>query len=230
VLAEEGGALRAVADIGTHWLDLVTSVTGLEVEQVCADLRTVLPTRRRPTGSVETFTADRVGEVPREDVEVTSEDAAGILLRLSGGARGVLTVSQVSPGRKNRLWFQVDTPTAGLAWDQEHPNDLWIGHRGEPNQDLMRDPALLAAGAAGLARYPGGHQEGWPDALRNLIVDFYAAVRAQRSGQSHEATFATFAQARAVNDVVDAIVQSHRTRAWVAVGLPEVVGQREVST
>src|SRR6516225_4850194 len=105
VLAEEGGPLRAVADIGTHWLDLVTWVTGLEAESVCADLHTFLPTRQRPKGPVETF--QPAGSGATEPVAVDTEDYGSVLLRFKGGATGCFTVSQLVAGRKNTIRYEV---------------------------------------------------------------------------------------------------------------------------
>jgi predicted dehydrogenase len=210
-----GGASRAVADIGSHWIDLVQHVTGDRIAEVCADLGRMHDVRRRPVGEVQTFTA---GDGERADAPVGTEDWATILFRTERGARGSLTVSQVSAGRRNHLTLEVDAASAAFAWNQEEPNTLWIGRRGEPNGELVRDPSLLSAPAAALAHYPGGHQEGWPDALFNLVTDFYAAVRARRVGETHEDTFASFADAHRTTQTVEAIVASSADRAWVRVG------------
>jgi predicted dehydrogenase len=146
-----------------------------------------------------------------------TEDFGSVLLRFDNGVRGGFSVSQVSPGRKNRLSFQVDAAEASFAWDQENPNDLWVGRRDEPNSDVPRDPSLLDPPAARLAHYPGGHQEGWPDALRNLFIDFYAAVDAHRRGTTYEPTFASFDDARHVVQVIEAIARSDEARSWMPV-------------
>src|SRR5262249_38901104 len=140
VLAEEGGPLRAVADIGTHWLDLLQTITGLPVERVCADLRTVLPTRRRPQGSVETFQSGSQPGAATAEVAIATEDYGSVLFHLQGGVSGCFTVSQVTAGRKNCLRFEIAGAQASLAWNSERPNDLWIGHRDRPNELLIRDP------------------------------------------------------------------------------------------
>src|SRR5205814_9554333 len=150
-----------------------------------------------------------------------TEDLGSAILRFASGARGAFSVSQVSPGRKNRLWFQVDTARASFAWDQEEPNRLWIGRRDDANRELVRAPSLLAPAAAPFAHHPGGHQEGWPDALRNLFIDFAAAVAARREGRSYRPTFASFEEAHHVIQVIEAVAQSGRTRSWVAVGTSE---------
>ena len=138
VLAEEGGALRAVADIGTHWLDLVQSLTGLEIESVCADLSTVHATRHRPLGEVQTFQS--ATEAATESIPISTEDYGSILLKFTNGVRGSLTVSQVSAGRKNCLRFDIAGSKSSLGWNSETPNQLWMGHRDHPNQMLLKDP------------------------------------------------------------------------------------------
>jgi len=212
---EKGGTSRAMADIGSHWVDLAQHVTGDRVTEVLAELATVHPERMRPAGEVETFA--REGGEDRTPVPVHSEDAGAALLRFASGARGTLTVSQVSAGWKNRLVIELDAAQAAFVWDQEDPNRLRIGRRNEANQELPRDPGLVSPGAASLTHYPGGHQEGWPDALRNLFVEFYQAVRAHREGREVAPTFASFAEAHQIIRVVEAVVASHRSGQWTKV-------------
>jgi predicted dehydrogenase len=219
VLAEHGGELRAVADIGTHWLDLVTFITGLEVEAVCADLRTVHPVRHRPTGGSETFTGSAAGDRPTEPVPVTTEDYGSILLRFKGGARGCLTVSQVTAGRKNCLRFDVAGSKCSLAWDSEEPNTLRVGHRETANEALARDPALLAPAARPFASYPGGHAEGFPDTFKQLFRAVYAAIDSASRGvyPRGESLYPTFADGHREVLICEAILRSHREQHWVTV-------------
>ncbi|MCK9905491.1 hypothetical protein MXD63_36575, partial [Frankia sp. Cpl3] len=127
-------------------------------------------------------------------------------------------VSQVSAGRKNRLHFEIAAQKETLAWDQEEPNRLWIGRRDEANHELMRDPSLLSPQAAALAHFPGGHEEGWPDGLKNLFIDFYAAIiRQKQTGVNiGEPSFATFEDGHRIMQLIDAILESHRTKRWVS--------------
>src|SRR5258708_31455258 len=127
---ELGGGLRAVADIGTHWLDLVTWITGKKVTELCADLVTVNSVRKRPRGRVQTFQQTK-GET--DDISITTDDYASILLRFEGNTHGVCTVSQVSAGRKTRLWFEIDGSEGSVSWNSEEPNTLWVGRRREAN-------------------------------------------------------------------------------------------------
>jgi predicted dehydrogenase len=213
--SERAGASRAVGDIGSHWLDLAEHVTGDRVVGLCADLGRLHERRLRPADTTETFVRGAGGGEP---VAIETEDFAHVLLRFASGCRGLLAISQVTAGRKNRLVLEVDTSAAAFAWDQEEPNRLWIGRRDAANADLLRDPTLLAEEAAPLAHYPGGHQEGWPDGLRNLIADFYGAVAAQREGGAHAPTFATVADAHRTMRLVEAIVESDRADGWVEIG------------
>jgi predicted dehydrogenase len=206
------GATRALGDIGSHWIDLIQHVTGRPLARVQARLGRLHDVRRRPADTTQTF--DRTADAAGEPVEVDTEDFATVLFELEGGCPGVFTVSQVSPGLRNRLTLEVDTRRASLQWDQERPNRLWIGRRDAPNEELVRDPALLGEQAAELVHFPAGHQEGWPDALRNLMADFYVAVRDGRA----PSTVASFAAAHRVMQVVEAIAESGRSGRWVDVG------------
>jgi predicted dehydrogenase len=212
------GPSRAVADIGSHWLDLVQHVLGERVVDVCASLGTLHESRRRPPeGGARTFGG---GGAEGELVPVDSEDFGSVLVRFAGGAQGSFTVSQVSAGRKNRLHVELDLADGALAWDQEDPGKLWIGHRGRANELLLRDPEVLEPGAA---RLPAGHEEGWLDALRNLVADFYGAVGAHDRGEPYAATFASFDDGAQVSELVDAVLVSAANGAWARVGAVEGV-------
>ena len=207
---ELGGDMRVVADIGTHWLDLLTWITGKRVMELCADLATVVPVRKRPLGRVATF-QQSVGET--KDFQVTTDDYASIVLHFEGGTHGVCTVSQISAGRKTRLWFEVDGSEGSLAWNSEDPNTLWIGRRREPNQEMIKDPSLMSPEARGYAAYPGGHAEGYPDTFVQLFKDFYGYIEA--GDYSGRRTFPTFETGHDEMRLCEAIAQSARERRWV---------------
>jgi predicted dehydrogenase len=215
VLADQGGELRAVADIGTHWMDLVGSITGLEIEAVLADLSTVHPIRKRPKGEVETFSGKLGGPRETEPVAVTTEDYGCILFRFTGGARGSLWVSQVTAGRKNCIRYEIAGSRSALAWDSQSPNELWIGHRDQPNEVLIRDPALVGPLARGYINYPGGHNEGFPDAFKQCFRSFYNYIAAD--DYAAQPLFPTFAQGHREVVLCDAILKSHRQQAWVKI-------------
>ena len=212
---ELGGDLRAVADIGSHWLDLLTFITGQRVEEVMADLHTFIPTRQKPSGPIETFTGKQVVAANTVAQPIHTEDYATILLRFSGGARGVLTVSQVSAGRKNRLFFEIDGERSALAWDSEQPEELWLGHRETANGLLMRDPSLLGPEARDATSYPGGHAEGFPDTFKQLYKAVYRAIAAGREPQDPD--YPTFVDGHEELLIGEAIMRSARESRWVAV-------------
>jgi predicted dehydrogenase len=215
VLAEEGGALRAVADIGTHWMDLMQSVTGLEITAVYADLKTVHPVRRRPTGEVETFSA-KVQEIDAtEEIDINTEDCGSILLRFKGGAVGNLWVSQLTAGRKNALRYEISGSKSALAWNSESPNELWIGQRNSPNQQLIRDPGLVSAAARTYISYPGGHNEGYDDTFKQCFKAFYDYLHA--GDFSAPKPFPTFADGHREIVLCEAILRSHQEQRWVDV-------------
>ena len=208
---ELGGSLRAVADIGTHWFDLTGWITGRRVAEVFADLFTVHPVRQVPTGPVETY-AD-AGALERVDREMATEDIAHVLLRYEDGTRGQVTISQVSAGRKNHASFEVDGSGGALAWSSERHEELWLGHRDRPNEQLFRDPSLMGAPLRG--DYPGGHAEGFADTFKYLYRAVYRAVGA--GAMPAEPDFPTFADGHEEILLCDAIAESARTGTWVAV-------------
>jgi predicted dehydrogenase len=209
---ERGGELRAVGDIGSHWLDLVQHVTGRRIVEVFGELRTVLPVRLRPRGAVATFGR---AEAEGEEVAITTEDLAHVLLRFDGGSSGAVVVSQVSAGRKNSLQFEVDGSEAALAWNSERPEELWIGRRDDPNEVLLRDPSLLMQAAREATALPGGHAEGFAETFRELYKRVYRAVANDRSAS--EPDYPTFADGHWENVLGEAIAQSARERRWVEV-------------
>jgi predicted dehydrogenase len=211
--SERSGASRAIGDIGSHWMDLLQHVTGRRIARVYARLGRLHEKRLRPAGPTQTF--DRGGGAGAEPVAVDTEDFATVLFELDDGCPGVFTVSQVTPGKRNGLTFEIDAGAVSLAWDQELPNALHIGRRDRPNEVLVRDPGLLSPAAAALAHYPAGHEEGWPDGLKNLVLDFYAGVRARRRGEPHDSSVATFADAHRITRAVEAILESQRDGRWV---------------
>jgi len=211
---DEAGELRAVADIGSHWLDLTSFVSGKRVVEVIADLHTLVPLRRHPVGPVETFSlADDTAELIEE--EMSSDDAAGLLLRYEDGAKGAVTISQVSAGQKNAVRYEVAGNESAIRWLSTEPEDLFVGHRGRANEVLSRDPTLYAPEAARLIAYPGGHVEGFPDTFRALFSQVYADVA--NGGPAESPTYPTFADGHDVMAVTEAIAESHREQRWVSV-------------
>ncbi|MEX2184833.1 MAG: Gfo/Idh/MocA family oxidoreductase [Chloroflexota bacterium] len=210
---DRGGALRAVGDIGSHWLDLMTFVTGQKIVAVMADLATFIQARHEPTGPVETFSTER----PNETVvrEIATEDTATILLRFENGARGAVSISQISPGRKNSLQYEIDGSLAALAWDSEQPDQIWVGHRERANEILLKNPALMRPSGRAATALPAGHVEGFFDTFaahfRAVYADVVAGAPSSRPG------YPTFADGHDEMLVGDAILRSAREGRWVDV-------------
>ena len=215
---EKGGALRAVGDIGSHWLDLVTFLTGQPIVSVMADMATYVQVRQQPRGPVETFSTERSTDTIAR--EMGTEDVASILLRFANGARGAVSVSQISAGRKNSLQWEIDGSLAAAAWDSETPDHLWLGHRERPNEVLMRNPALMTDAGRAAAALPGGHVEGFGDTFGALFRAVYADVAAGRPADRPR--YATFADGHDEMLVGDAVAESARNGRWVDVARARV--------
>jgi len=213
LVPEMSGDSRAVADIGSHWCDLVQFVTGLKITRVMADLVTIHPVRKRPKVEVETYAGKMLRPEDLEDVPIHTEDYGSILLEFDSGMHGVLTVNQCAAGRKNRLYFEIDGAQAALAWDQQRPNELWVGRRDGPNQTILKDPSLLYEEARQYAHYPGGHNEAYPDGPKNLFRNVYGFIARERPGGD----FATFVDGHHEIAICEAVLQSHQEQRWVEV-------------
>jgi len=210
---DKGGALRAVGDIGSHWIDLVQFLTGRRIVAVMADLATFVNLRQEPRGPVETFSTERSNDTVAR--EMATEDVASILVRFDNGARGAVAVSQISPGRKNSLQWEVDGSAGAAAWDSETPDHLWLGHRDRPNEILLRNPALMLPAGRAAAALPGGHVEGFADTFAALFRAIYADVQAGRP--SDRPPYATFAAGHDEMLVNDAIAASASAGRWTEV-------------
>ena len=213
--SDKGGDMRAVTDIGTHWFDLVSWITGLKITAVMADLATIIPTRLKPRKEVDTFANKLEGAQDAVEVPIHTEDYASILFEAEKGARGVLTVSQVSAGHKNQLEFEINGTQASLGWQGENPNKLWLGRRDEPNEVIAKDPSLMHTAARGIAGYPGGHAEGYPDTFKQLFGAVYQYIL--RDDYTVPAPFPTFEGGHREILLCDAIQHSARERRWVTI-------------
>jgi len=208
-LEPEAGRSRAVADIGSHWFDTAEYISGHRITAVLAEFATFLTHRQRPTVRREAFEA---ASGPGQSVAISSEDAATILLRFDDGARGAVVVSQVSPGRKNAFTLEFAGSRASLGWAQEEPERLWLATR-EEQRILIRDARPEGTGVPSL---PAGHPEGWAEALRDMLRDFYAAV-ASGDPPGDDPTYPSLAAGARAVDIVEGVVESARTEAWVPV-------------
>ncbi|HEX3747224.1 MAG TPA: Gfo/Idh/MocA family oxidoreductase [Bryobacteraceae bacterium] len=213
----EHGASRTFADIGSHWFDMAEHVTGQRVTSLCADFQTFYKTRKRPKGTVETFGGKLLPPDQYDEVPISTEDYCGVIFRMGERTRGVMTVSQVSAGRKNRLSLEVYGTKGGAAWDQERPNELWLGNRNANNQLLVKDPSLLLPGAQSYADQPGGHAEGYGDTFKQNFKRFYASLE----DAGAETPYPRFRDGLRQLTILQAALDSQKSRAWVDVPAAE---------
>jgi predicted dehydrogenase len=211
--SKANGRSRTFGDIGTHWCDMIEHVTGLRISSLCADLQTFHKTRKRPKGSVETFAGKTLNPSDYDVVPIDTEDFGSIMLRLGERARGAFTVSQVSAGRKNRLAIEVYGTKGSAAWDQEKPDELWLGQRNSPNQVILKDPSLLAEKARSYADLPGGHSEGYDDTFKQVFRRFYRTVE----DRSAPAEYAQFIDGLRGMQLVEKVLESSAKHAWLDV-------------
>jgi len=209
----ETGPSRAFADIGTHWCDMVEHVTGLSFSSLCADLQTFHKVRKRPDSPVETSAGKTALPADYREVPITTEDFGSMIFRLGDTARGSMTVSQVSAGRKNRLFVEIYGTKASAAWNGECPDELWIGRRNEANQLVVKDPMLLEEKARGYADLPGGHSEGYDDTFKQVFRRFYRRV----ADRGAPVEYPTFEDGLRQLRILDRVLESSRAHAWVDV-------------
>ena len=205
---ERGGASSALGDIGSHWCDLAQHITGLTITHVLGDITTVIPTRKKPRGSRDAFQTGKAGDT--DDVPITVEDLASVLVRFDNGAKGSFSVGQVCGGHKNDLVIEVSGAKASVGWRQEHQNELWFGHRDRANEVLQKDPSLIDEAARPYAHLPGGHQEAWADAFSNLMRDIYGTIAGGTPYRALPPTVATFEDGYRANAMVEAVLESAR--------------------
>jgi predicted dehydrogenase len=211
--AKFNGKLRVMGDIGSHWMDMIQHLTGLAITEVCADLMIFHKTRKKPKGSVETFSGKKLAPSDYESFPINTEDFGMVMLHMGERARGAFTVSQMSAGSKNHFAFEIFGTKAGVAWNQEQPDTLWIGHRNEPNETVLKDASLFYPEAAGFADLPGGHSEGYDDSHKQIFKRFYAKV----ADASAPVDYPTFEDGLRGMILLEKVSESSDKRAWVKV-------------
>jgi len=211
VETKSGGPSRCMADVASHWFDMAEHVTGLRVTSLCADLQTFHPTRKRPKHGVETFANKLLGPEDYDKAAVDTEDYGSVIFHMGEKVRGSVTASQVSAGRKNRLSIEICGTRSSAAWNQERPDELWVGHRDTGNQIMIKDPSLLSPSARKYADLPGGHSEGYDDTFKQLFRRFYASIQ----DPATEADYPQFVDGLRQLHILDAELESYRTRSWV---------------
>lgn len=212
---EVSGPSRCIADIGSHWMDAVQTVLGAKIVEVCGDLVTTFPVRKKPKGQVETFSVN--GNAEYEDKEVKTEDWGAVLIKLDNGVHGVFYASEVSAGRKCFLNFEVNGTKASLSWNQETADQMWMGYRDKDNSIVMRNPNLMQPEAKQYTYLAAGHPEGWNDAMKNNVYSFYKFIIDGKIMGKDACDFATFEEGHNLIKLTEAILESNKTRSWVKV-------------
>ena len=212
---DKSGDSRAIADIGSHLLDITEYVTGLKITEVMADFSTVHKTRLKPLKPIETYSGIMLSQDDYQEVPINTEDHATVLLRFDNGSKGSITVSQVSAGRKNRLNIEIAGSVSNFEFNSERPNELWIGKREKANEQLMKDPSLVHREVSSLVSFPGGHNEGFPDTSKQLFKEVYAAIATGK--QPEQPTFPTFADGLRELLIGERIVESNKKQAWIKI-------------
>jgi len=212
VESKDNGSLRAMGDIGSHWMDMIQHVTGMKISAVCCDLQTFHKSRKKPSGAVETFTGKKA-KAPAKytEIPIDTDDFGSVLVKLGDRARGCFAVSQMSAGCKNRFNIEVYGTKSGVQWNQERPDELWIGNRNTPNQIIIKDGSLMLPKAAPFADLPGGHSEGYDDAHKQLFRRFYARVADPKA----EVNYPTFADGTWGMHLLEKALESSRKQKWV---------------
>ncbi|MGC2504795.1 MAG: Gfo/Idh/MocA family oxidoreductase, partial [Silvibacterium sp.] len=186
------------------------------VSSLCADLQTFHPVRRQPKHSVETFANKTLSAGDYIETHVDTEDCGTVIFRMGKRARGAMTASQVSAGRKNRLSIEIYGTKAGVSWDQERPDELWIGNRDSANRIVIKDPSLLNPDVRAFADLPGGHSEGYDDTFKQIFRHFYSSI----SDPTATAEYPRFSDGLRQLIILEAEMESHRARGWIDVSVP----------
>ena len=211
--SKESGATRALGDIGSHWCDMAEHITGQRITSLCADLQTFHATRKKPKRSVETFTGKTLTPEDYTEVPIDTEDFGAVMFRMGSRTRGSFTASQVSAGRKNMLSIEIYGSKASVAWNQERPDELWIGHRNEPNQIIVKDASLMHPQSRDYADLPGGHSEGYDDTFKQVFKRFYGSILDPSATPEYPLFTDGLRQLR----ILEAELESNRKHAWVEV-------------
>lgn len=210
--SKAGGPSRCMADIGSHWFDMAEHVTGLRVASLCSDLQTFHPVRKQPKGSVETFANKMMRPEDYIETPIDTEDFGTVIFRMGNRARGSMTASQVSAGRKNGLRIEVYGTKASVAWNQERPDELWMGHRDIGNEIFIKDPSLLKPAARSYADLPGGHSEGYDDTFKQVFRRFYASIHSQGPPE-----YPQFRDGMRQMVILNSVLESNQRRGWIDV-------------
>ncbi|MHB8063054.1 MAG: Gfo/Idh/MocA family oxidoreductase, partial [Ruminiclostridium sp.] len=190
-------------------------ISGAEITEVCSDFAIFYPIRKKPKKTIETYSGKLLSEKDYEDICIATEDYASVLLRFDNNAHGSLTVNQVAAGRKNRLIFEIYGTKKSIAWNSEKPNEMWIGKRDGNNEILIKDPSLLSPYSRDITSFPGGHNEGYPDTLKQMFKKVYNYIINNGLINGQEPNFPTFKSGFRELKICERIIESSKERKWL---------------
>ena len=223
--AKESGESMTVADIGSHFFDLMEFVTGEQISAVIGDFNTTYPIRKKPKEEILTFKGKAtLGTLDYDYVPISVEDSANIMFRLRTGGKGALTVNQCFAGKKNSLTMSVSGSRKSAVWDSERPDEIWLGSRDGANGILVRDPSLLYPEAAEIVGTPGGHAEGFVETFKQLYKKVYSHMEhrdIEDGNMDHgdALAFPSFEDGAREMKIVERIVESNKKGEWMEVSL-----------
>lgn len=211
--AEESGKTRVVADIGSHWMDLVEFVSGQKITHVCADFSIIHPTRKKPKKTVLAFSTETFSEDDYEDIPIYTEDCASVLFRFSGGAKGSAFFSQVIAGKSVDIDVLIGGYKKSAQWKSESCNKLTIGNKDSFNEVLEKGFATVHPESLPIVAYPIGHSEGFADAFKQGFRQIYQSLGDPRAPRD----FATAEDGLHEMILCDKIFESNQKQQWVEV-------------
>ncbi|MBP9479230.1 MAG: Gfo/Idh/MocA family oxidoreductase [Sebaldella sp.] len=212
--SKESGKTRAVADIGSHWIDTIEYVTNLKVTEVFAEFLTYHKTRKKILNPVETFSTINLADSKYDEVKIDTEDIAMIMLRFDNGAIGNAFISQMFSGRKNKISIFIGGSKQSAEWDSERLNELIIGERDSYNKLFDKDPAILNPETQSIVNYPGGHVEGFPDTFKQCFKQVYNSIETNNNNLND---FATFKDGYRQMLLEEKIFESAHNKKWIKI-------------
>jgi predicted dehydrogenase len=210
---EDSGKTRAIADIGSHWMDLAEFVSGRRITDVCADFQIIHKTRKRPKKEVEAYSTEKFSPDDYEDIPIHTEDTASVLFKFEGGAKGSAFISQVTAGKSVAIDLLVSGYKQSGEWYSESCNNLWIGRRDQGYTYIEKGPTTVHDATKPLIAYPLGHLEGFTDAFKQSFRQIYNSI--DDPGAPRD-----YAQARdGLHEMklCEAIFESNARQSWVRV-------------